>query len=438
MIWYNLHSMAIRAAFKLRYGWRPLGRHAALLEETQWWPWSKIEALQMRKLKALLEHAYAHVPFYQRRFDELGVRPDHIQSPQDLAGLPILTKRHIQEHLDELLAQGVDKNRLLESRTGGSTGHPLTFYQDRAHEAWLLADLLRSNRMGGYQLGMRWAYLWGSDYDAQPHKGWRGFVRDRLIYNALWINTFDLTKDTLLHAVEQLVRWQPQIIVAYVSSATLLARLIQEKGITGIQPQAIQTSAEVLTPEDRCLLEEAFACPVFNRYGCREVGNIAHECDKHEGLHILADNNLVEVVDDAGQPAPPGMPGRIIVTNLNNYAMPFIRYEVGDTGALSPNTCSCGRGLPLLDSVEGRTIDVIVAPSGKLIHGAFFNTLLWKLTGLYQFRIIQETPADLCLQLVPGPTFERQTSLAFLEETIHRYADPAFQVRFELYDHLPP
>lgn len=432
-----LHSRAIRTAFPLWYGWRPLGQHAALLEKTQWWSWPEIQALQMRKLDALLKHAYVNVPFYRRRFDEAGLQPGDIQTPADLICLPILTKREIQVHLQNLLARGINQRRLLENHTGGSTGQPLTFYQDANYEAWLLADLLRSHRMGGYKLGIRWAYLWGSDYDSKSHRGRWGRLRDRLVYNALWINTFDLTTETLIQAARQLVRWQPEMLVAYVSAATLLARLVIGRGIDGIRPQSIETSAEVLTPEDRQLLEKTFGCAVFDRYGCREVGNIAYECEAHRGLHILAENNLVEVVDENGQPTPPGTIGRIIVTNLNNFAMPFIRYEIGDMGVTAQYPCPCGRGLPQLQTIVGRRHDLITSPSGRLLPGGFFSHLFYQRSGIHQFRVIQETYTDLVVQIVPGPSFEQQASFKFLEEKIHHLGDPEFQIRFELHDHLP-
>jgi phenylacetate-CoA ligase len=292
--------------------------------------------------------------------------------------------------------------------------------------------------MAGYRLGLRWAFLWGSDYDASAHKGRIGRLKDRIIYNTLWINTFDLTVETLLQAAEKLVLWQPSVLVAYVSSATMLARLVRTKGIEGIRPAAIQTSAEVLTDDARELLESTFRCPVFDRYGCREVGNIAHECDAHQGLHILGENNLVELLDLNGFNVEPNQPGRIIVTNLNNYAMPFIRYEVGDMGVASQKACTCGRSLPLMDSIVGRTSDVITSPSGRLLHGEFFTHLFYKLDGIHQFRVVQETRRNLHVQIVPGPGFDQEGSLRYLEDTILRQGDRAFVVRFELCDRLPP
>ncbi len=434
----SLHSSAIRSGFDLWYGWKPYGRYAAILEEMQWKSSSEIHDLQMRKLGLLLEHAYTKVPFYRRRFNEASLSPRDIQTPMDLVKLPILTKQDIQENLNELLASPIDLRHLLENHTGGSTGHPLTFYHDHNFQAWSAADKLRNYRMAGYRLGMRWAFLWGSDYDAAVHKGWWGKFKDRVGYNLLWINTFDLTTDTLVEAANNLVHFQPDVLVAYVSSATLLARLMREKDITGLSLRSIQTSAEVLTAADRLLLEETFGCSVFDRYGCREVNNIAHECECHQGLHLLGENNLVEFLDAEGHPVAPGSTGRIVITNLNNFAMPFIRYENGDMGIPAQHLCSCGRGLPLMDAVIGRTTDVITSPAGKLLHGEFFTHLFYKLQGIQQFRVTQKTKTNLLIQLVPGSGFDQQDSFRFLEDTIHQHGDPAFEVQFELCSHLTP
>lgn len=434
----ELHGGAIRAAFALYYGRQPYGQYAQELERAQWLDAHEIQVIQARKLRALVEHTYRHVPFYRQHFDLAGVTPQTIQSVADLARVPLLTKQDIQRNLDTLIANDVTRARLIENHTGGSTGHPLTFFHDRNFVAWDRADKLRSYRMAGYRLGMRWAFLWGSDYDAQAHKGWRGRFLDRLIYNLIWINTFDLTSETLERAARELCAWQPEMLVAYVSSATLLARMLKTRGITAIRPRSIQTSAETLTTADRALIEETFGCRVFDRYGCREVGNIAHECDAHQGLHILAENNLVELLDAKDQPVAPGQLGRIVVTNLNNYAMPFIRYDIGDVGIAATSRCACGRGLPLLAAVIGRTSDVITSPSGKLLHGEFFTHLFYKLSGVQQFRVIQETRAELRIQIVPSATFDPARAQRFLEETIHQHADPAFRIHFELRDALPP
>ena len=433
----QMHQSVIRAAFSVRHGHRPYGRLSALLEQSQYWPWPRLQEMQVEKLTRLIQHAYEDVPFYRRRFDLAGVQPASVKAVEDLGRLPILTKHDIQTHLTDLIARDVDRARLLENHTGGSTGEPLTFYQDANFSAWSEADKLRCYRMAGYQLGQRWAFLWGSDYDGQAHRGWRGRLGDRVVYNLMWINTFDLTADTLERAAAQLALWRPQMLVAYVSSATLLARLIVSRELPPLQLRTIQTSAEVLTPADRQLLEATFNCPVFDRYGCREVNNIAHECERHRGRHILAENNVVEVVDDAGRPVGPGQLGRIVLTNLNNHAMPLIRYEVGDLGIAADAACDCGRELPMLKTIIGRTTDVITSPSGRLLHGEFFTHLFYKVTGVQQFRVLQLTRRDLLIEIVPAPNFDQARTLAFLENTIHQHGDVAFKVEFALRDGIP-
>lgn len=434
----SIHGSAIRRAFALRYGATVYGKYAAFLEESQWWPWGKIQELQIEKLYRLLEHAYTAVPFYRQCFRERGVRPASIKEASDLGKLPILTKRDLQERLPSLLAEGFEGNTVIQNYSGGSTGQPTKVFQDQNYKAWEKADLLRSYRMAGYRLGARWAFLWGSDRDAREHKGVWGLLKDRLIYNLVWINTFDLTYETLLTAAERLTKWKPNVIVAYVSSATLLARLVRQRKITGIAPHAIQTSAEVLTREARQLIESTFGCGVFDRYGCREVGNIAHECAAHTGLHVLAENNLVELLDQNGRQVAPGKMGRVVVTNLNNYVMPLVRYDTGDAAVAGDGDCPCGRGLPLIKSIQGRASDVIVSPSGKLLHGEFFSHLFYRVEGVWQFRVVQESLRDLQIEIVPSAAFEEGKTLSFLSEAIKKYGDPEFAIHFKLKRALDP
>lgn len=191
-----------------------------------------------------------------------------------------------------------------------------------------------------------------------------------------------------------------------------------------------------MTPGDRQLISKAFHCPIFNRYGCREVGNIAHECDQHNGLHVLAENNFLELLDNDDNPVASGKPGRVVVTNLNNFGMPMIRYDTGDIAVASDHVCPCGRGLPIIESVLGRKTDFITSPSGKMIYGEFFTHLFYKVQEVYQFRVTQETLTDLVVQIVPRSGFAQQTVYKYLEDAIHEYGDPSFRVRFEIAEQL--
>ncbi len=435
---YSLHRSSINLAFQGIFGWQHYGRYASFLDQSQWWPYERIVEFQNQKLQDLIAHAYTKVPYYHAIMKSAGIECTDIRSAQDLKKLPILSKEIIQNNVEQLLTAGCKRNELRQNHTGGSTGQPITFYQDKNFSDWGNAELLRDYRMSGYELGTRWAFLWGSDVDAKAHKGWQGRLKDQIIYNTLWINTFDLSFETIASATDQLIRWRPEIIVAYVSSITMLARYALEKGIDLIRPRAIQTSAEVLTSADRDLIRRAFGCEAFDRYGCREVGNIAHECDAHKGIHELMETNLLEILDDNDLECAPGKIGRVVVTNLCNYAMPFIRYENGDLAIRGRDECPCGRGLPLIDQIAGRIADVITSPSGKLIHGEFFTHLFYKINGVQQFRVVQESLQELIIQVVPGYGFDAETVFSFLETAIHTHGDSAFQLRFEVHDHLPP
>lgn len=408
------------------------------LLKSQWLPFEEVDRIRLAKAQRLVRHAYAHVPYYRSIMDQSGFDPERFRYMDQLSVLPVLTKQIIQEQGQKLVSQAFTPEQYYCNHTGGSTGHPLTFWQSYEYEAWGLADIWRNFYMCGHLPGERKAFLWGSDYDATHHKGWRERIfQDLLRENMVWINTFELTEALLERSARLLAKFQPGLIVAYVSSATMLARFVKERGIEGIRPKAIQTSAEVLTPAQRALLTEVFGCPVFDRYGCREVGNIGHECQAHEGLHLLCENNYAEFLNE-GRSVALGETGLITVTNLNNLAMPFIRYQNGDLGRPSGRTCSCGRGLPLMDMVDGRSTDVIETPSGKLLHGEFFTHLFYKLSGIRQFQVVQQEEGLLLVKIVPLTGFERNSVESFLRQAILEHGDPQFRIEFQLLDAIPP
>lgn len=433
------HQEALGAYTQMRIARASSGKRAYIreLDRTQWLPGAAIEQLQVERLKQLLLHAEAHCAFYRERFKAAGFSAERFAQLSDLQALPPLTKREVQEHYQEMVADNVPPDQRYANHTGGSTGTPLTFYQSREYEAWGLADIWRGFTMCGFQPGMRRAFLWGSDYDAKLHKTWQSrLIDDRLKGNVYWVNTFDVREGDLVAAGKKLAQFKPHLLIGYVSSLTLFAQVVRSHQIKGIRPLGIQSSAELLTPPQRALIEETFEARVFDRYGCREVGNIAHECERHEGLHLLAECNYTEFLRD-GQPVAPGEVGMITVTNLHNYAMPLIRYQMGDMGRPTDRQPTCGRGLPLMDVVEGRSADVITTPSGKLLHGEFFTHLFYKLDGVRQFQVVQETREHLTIKIEPMSTFKKEEALHFLEETIHQHGDAAFTLTFELVDKIP-
>jgi phenylacetate-CoA ligase len=431
----DLWSVLPWLGFHAVYRWTREFRIFRQLERSQWWPREKLLDLQWAKLKRLLRHSYETVPLYKEKFRGAGLTPEDIKTHDDLRRLPVLTKEEIQRSREELRAgAGAGKARL--NHTGGSTGEPLAFYQCSNFRERSKGEMLRDYTMCGYRVGGRVAFLWGADYDATAHNSRFSKMVDRVAMNLVWINTFGLERDKFPAYAAFLRRFEPELLVGYVSSLTMYARYVAQHEELRIRPRGIQSSAEALSPDDRDLLEETFGCPVFNRYGCREVGNIAHECEKHTGLHVLSENNLVELLDGEGSPVEAGKPGRVIVTNLNNYAMPFIRYEIGDVAVRSGEECPCGRGLPLLEKVVGRTYDIITSPSGKLVHGEYFNHVFYRVEGVRQFRVQQDADRRLTITLAAGEGFERESACSRAADIIHTEIDPQFEIGFEVVDRI--
>ena len=444
----DIHEAAHRNLFmlgrkteRLPYNWRKssMMMNLNVLSNTQWLSPEEIEGIQIQKIKRLLFYAFTNVPYYKRIFGEVGFRPEDLRKLEDLQGLPILTKKDVQDNGPDLLSRTARASAYYKNSTGGSTGEPLTFYQSMNYRSWAQAAIAHSFTMCGYHLGERKAFLWGSDSDSMDHRGWKNrWLNDLLRKNLIWINTFELTENLLEKAARTLVRFRPRLLVAYVSSATLLAKFLKEHEIKGIRPAAIQTSAELLTKAQRSLLEEVFGCPVFDRYGCREVSIIAHECEAHEGLHLLADNNYTEFLAN-GKPASAGETGLITVTNLNNLAMPFIRYQPGDLGVPgSVERCACGRGLPRMEVVAGRSTEVIITPSGRLLHGEFFTHLFYNLTGIRQFQVIQKTKSNLQVLIVPSANFKKDETCKFLYNNIKLHGDNNFDINIKIVDSISP
>jgi len=423
--------------FHAVYRWTREFRIFRQLERSQWWPREKLLDLQWTKLKRLLRHSYETVPLYKEKFQGAGLTPEDIKTPDDFRRLPILTKDEVQNRTDDLISSTSSREAMKANETGGSTGHPLVFYQDENFRQHLRAELLRNYVMAGYRVGGRVAFLWGSEYDLKDHVSPLQRMRDRLTMNIIWIDTFNLAREDIPKHYDTLAWFRPQVLVGFRSSLVLFARYALSKGDGKLRPGAVQSSSETLTSADRELMQKAFGCEVFNRYGCHEVGNVAHECEAHEGLHVLVENVFLEVVDSSGNPTAPGRPGVIVATNLNNYGMPFIRYRNEDVMVPSERVCACGRGLPLVERVEGRTSDTIVTPAGGILHGETFTRMFSNAGGIQQFQVVQESVDELKVKIVAGQGFDRARALSFLEDNIRKQAGPGFRVDFQLCDSIP-
>lgn len=358
------------------------------LERSQWWSSPDIEALQLHRLRALLRHAGAHIPYYRQLFARLDFDPQQVRHVRDLHRLPILRKADINDHRDAFHAAGAGPLQRLT--TGGSSGEPLIFYVGKDRVSHDVAAKWRATRWWGVDIGDREAVMWGSPIELQAQDAWRA-RRDRLLRTRL-LPAFDLSPARLDSYLASLRRQRPRMLFGYPSVLCVLARHAQLRQcrLDDLGVNVVFVTAERLYDEQRSLLATVFGAPVANGYGGRDAGFIAHECPEG-GMHISAEDVIVEIVDQHGQPVATGERGAIVVTHLASAEFPFVRYATGDVGALDPRPCPCGRGLPLLQSIEGRATDFVVASDGTVMHGLALIYILRDVAHIRAFKIIQES-----------------------------------------------
>lgn len=403
------------------------------LEKNQWLSADAIREFQWSKLKKLLAYASEKVPYYTALFFKAGIKPGEINSEEDFRKIPILTKDDIRTKIHELTAPDFNRKLLRPSSTGGSTGENLNFYLDVSRSEYGRASLIRCNRWIGIDIGDREAWLWGSPLDiAKSRKIWSRMIK--FFKNDIMLSSYDLSEESLKGYSKKLSKFKPKMITAYPTPMETFATYLLRNQINTIKPKAIVTSAETLFDHQRRVIEYAFDCKVFNRYGSREFGTLAQECEKHS-LHIIADRFYVEFLDNDGSPVRSEETGEIFVTDLDNYGMPFIRYKIGDMGVPSNRKCKCGRGLPLMEKVEGRVYDIIRTVSGQALSGTFWSMLSRAVDGIRQFQVIQEEIEKITFKIVVDDTF-RNESLEYLQKKIAEHCGHDFKVDFQIVDNI--
>ncbi|UCH51561.1 MAG: phenylacetate--CoA ligase family protein [Chloroflexota bacterium] len=370
------------------------------LEQSQWWPKDKLLELPHERLRRLLSHAYDTVPYYRKLFDERSMKPDDIKDSRELAALPVLTKQLIRNNFDNLKSSAFSPKETVLSATSGSTGSPLRFYSTKEDQLECgFARGLRAHKWAGYELGEKAVVL----YPPPRFLSKPGRLGKRLEYffkRHLVIDPVTLSKQTMPLFVRRMEVFQPSFIIGYPSAIYVLARFIKKNGRPDFSPKAVMAGGEQLDDHHRELFEEVFGCETYGNYGSWEAHTIAAECPEHTGYHIAAEDIIVEIVNDAGEPVPSGTEGKILLTNLHNYAMPLIRYDIGDTGAISSQPCTCGRGLPLLLKLSGRIDDVIVTRSGRTIPGIVLPKRFLAHHGVEQHQLVQDSYDRLIVKLV--------------------------------------
>ena len=375
------------------------------LESTQWDAPDDLRELQTLKLHALLRHAARVTPYYRRCFQKLHLDPATVDINDVLDRLPLLSKDRIRGCLNDMVWRDAPGG-LFPSQTGGSTGEPLRFFLGRRRQGYDQAARIRAHRWLGVDLGHRELYLWGSPTEATRGQRLRQ-VRDTLFGHRL-LSAFDMSPARMDQYLDVWDRFRPVCLFGYPSSIALLVEHARSRAreLDTRRLRAVFVTGEVCYPHQRESITAYFNVPVAIEYGSREAGFIAHECAEGE-MHITAESVIVEIVDRAGKRLPVEETGEIVVTHLDAYAMPFIRYRTGDLGRLKKGRCRCGRGLPMLDVVQGRTTDFLYLPDGTVKHALSIIYPLRATAGVRQFRVTQHEDYSVTVDVVADDGAER-------------------------------
>ncbi|MBK9607614.1 MAG: phenylacetate--CoA ligase family protein [Betaproteobacteria bacterium] len=373
-------------------------RHIAEYRDGQWLDETQLAQLQLTKLNALLAYCWEHVPFLQDHWRAAGCRPGTLRHTSELAQYPTLTKTLITANYQDMVARPW-RGRTLAKATGGSTGEPFRCEYTMEAYARRTAVMWRGYGWGGASLGTRTAYVWGT---GMRGSGWGG-LKDRLYHAAFnrrffdALNMNDANIDARIAAIQ---RYRPAALVGYVAPVVLLARRMLATGARVPGLRGVLTGAEALHQVERSDIEQAFGCKAFDTYGSREVMLMAAECAHHEGLHVSADHLLLETLGADGAPVAAGESGAVAVTDFHNFGMPLVRYLNGDAATYSTRNCSCGRGLPLLESIDGRVLDLLKTPDGRHIPGEYFVMVMLGWPEVRQWQVVQTAPDSLQFRLV--------------------------------------
>ena len=402
---------------------KPTHRRLHWLQQTQWLSPQALRELQFERLKAHLDFAYREVPYYTRLLDEHGLEPSRVASFDDFARIPCLTKDIIRARPDDLRprtrVRGVQR-----LSTGGSTGVPVTVLVDPKRAAFTDAARLRAHRWFGVDMGAREIVLWGSPIEVSKQDRIRA-IRDWAL-NSRLLSAFDLGEDALARYAGILKRYRPEKLYGYASALALLAGYLARTGWRAPDgwPRAVFATAEPLYEFQRAAIQTVFRCPVSVEYGCRDGGLVANECPAG-GLHIPAEGMVVETLES----------GELVLTNLDSYAMPLIRYRTGDIGALDDKSCSCGRGLPLLRNLEGRRTDFLITPTGKVMHALAVIYVLREIPAIRQFQVVQEGMDELTVRIVPEGELSAATRRHIISR-LERLFDGHVNIQIELAETL--
>jgi phenylacetate-CoA ligase len=385
-----------------------------------------------------VQHAYVHVPHYRDAMREGGLDPAAINSLEDVRKLPLLTKTDVRTGLYfDLFADNHHKKEMLRISTSGSTGEPFVTYADKYQLEFRFATTLRALEWTGWRFGDRQARLWHQTIGMSKLEVMRERI-DAWFMRRLFIPAWEMSPDALEEFVVKIRDHRPVLVDGYAESFNFLANYALLGKSPGFSPKAIMSSAQSLTESSRNAIEEAFGARVFDKYGSREFSGIAYECDHGRDHHVMDESYLVELLVD-GRPAEPGETGEVVITDLNNFSVPLIRYRIGDLAVAVDNTtaCPCGRHLSRIGRIEGRTQAIVHCADGTWLPGAFFSHFFKEYEHAVRFfQVHQSTVGAMTLRVVKNSRFT-QEALDELLAGLRRFTGERMAIDVEFVESIP-
>jgi len=397
----------------------------------------KITEIQTQKLKKILLYAYNYCPYYRKVFFESGFHPEQFKEIKDIERIPLLTKKDIKENLNSIVAINIDDIRKEEVFTSGTTGMPLKIFRDKNTASRMTALYLRTIKNFGCNIGAKTAWIWGLRKEDEYLDFRNKNFKLQFLKNTTWFNAFDMNDESMYSFAEFSFHFKPELIIGYVSSLYEYAKFIQRNNIKIFSPKAIWITAEPADNNQRELIESMFNCQVYSQYGSSEILHIAYECRFNKNLHIHADSRFVEITDESGKSLSAGEIGNVVITDLENYVMPIIRYKNDDMSSFAKFKCNCGINFPTIGPVIGRTYNIFKLKNGKQIYGHMFSKKLFNyVKEIKQFKVHQKTYDKIDVLIVPGEIIDRNKLINELLSYFKYYTGDEVEYTFKFVDEI--
>lgn len=392
----------------------------------------ELDAMQLARLRELIDHCSENVPYYKRLFDRIRFKPAHLKTLADLANIPPLTREDLRANFDDLRAINASRFEPEQCSSGGATGQPVKFLLDRKAIALEKACVRRHWLRGGYKDGEPTANLRGLRLAFKP--GEYSLVDKG--ENCLYLSSYELVPATVAAYANAFNKFRPALLNAYASSAALFASLLEHNEMRVHSPQTIVCASETLYPHQREMIEEVFKSRVWDWYGLTELVGNASECERHHGYHISMEQGHFEVVDESGGPVAPGEIGEIVATGLCNFSMPLVRYRTGDLAEFTDEICPCGRGSRMIKSIQGRVFEFIETPRGARLTATTLNVHDNTWDNVLQFQYVQNRRDAVVLRVMKADAYTDDDESRILERMGARFGDE-IRLRIEYVSEMP-